>query len=83
MNALISNKTRQELVAEGFNFAGTTTDETMLAEIKRDYHEGGYSDIEFIRERDHISYWTRHPIINPRPPMTAEEHNAFPKGRWS
>lgn len=51
-------KTRKEVIAAGFNFAGATTDETMKQEIARDYRGAGYK-LAFVREQGRITYWAK------------------------
>lgn len=54
--------TKKKALADGFNFAGSTTDETMVSEIARDYKGQGY-EIVFVRGFNHeqftITYWTK------------------------
>jgi hypothetical protein len=58
--------TRSDAVAQGFNFAGQTSDETMREEITRDYLAQGYSQVAWTRGTNgNWNYWTKHPAINP------------------
>lgn len=43
-------KTREQAVADGYNYAGWTNDGTMLREIRRDYLAQGYSNVVFVKE---------------------------------
>lgn len=62
---LIKILTREQAVAQGFIYAGYTTDESAMTEIERDYKAQGFSEIVWTARGDKFHYWTKHPAINP------------------
>ena len=58
--------TKEQAVSQGYNIAGKTSDDTMIAEITRDYLAQGYSSVVWTRDWcGNAVYWTKHPKINP------------------
>jgi hypothetical protein len=43
----------------GYLFGGSTSDETILAEIRRDYLATGGKDVAFTRGKSGIIYWVK------------------------
>jgi hypothetical protein len=56
----VTKQTNEQMRKRNWVFAGTTTDETILTEIKRDYLENGARDVAFTKGINTIKYWIRY-----------------------
>jgi len=55
----VTKDTPNTMRQRGYRFAGSTSDETILAEIRRDYLATGGKDVAFTRDRSDILYWVK------------------------
>jgi len=59
---------RAQAVADGYNYAGHTSDGTMLREIRRDYLSQGYANVVFVKESNpKWHYYTKRSACDPTP----------------
>ena len=55
----VTKDTRDTMRQRGYRIGGSTSDETMLAEIRHDYLATGGKDVAFTRGRSDILYWVK------------------------
>ena len=55
----VTKDTSDTMRQRGYRIGGSTSDETMLAEIRRDYLATGGEEVAFTRDRSDILYWVK------------------------
>ena len=55
----VTKDTPDTMRQRGYRLCGSTCDETILAEIRRDYLATGSKDVAFTRGKSGIAYWVK------------------------
>jgi hypothetical protein len=55
----VTKDTPDTMRQRGYTFGGSTSDQTILAEIRRDYLATGGKDVAFTRGGSDILYWVK------------------------